>query len=74
MKTLYDQIWYTPMEVAKLGLIKNSKGQAGSLSGNYNFILMLIKSGQIEAKNYSTGEHRANWLISEKEISRYHGA
>lgn len=72
MKTRYNQKWYTPMEIAKLGLIQNSKGDRGTVSGSYNFVLGMIKSGRLKAKNYSTGSQRANWLVSEKEIKRYH--
>lgn len=72
MKTIYEKTWYTPMEVAKLGLIKNSKGDAGTISGHYNFILELIHSGRLRAKNYSRGTKLANWLIPEDEIRRYH--
>lgn len=72
MRTRYNKKWYTPMEVAKLGLIQNSKGDQGTLSGHYNYILELIKSGQLKAKDYSHGYQRANWLIGEDEIGRYH--
>lgn len=72
MKTLYNKKWYTPMEVAKLGLIQNSKGDKSTISGNYNFVLELIKSGRLRAKNYSHGRVRNNWLVPEDEIARYH--
>lgn len=70
MKT--SKRWYTPMEIAKLGLIKSSKGDAGSISGHYNFVLELINAGRLRAKNYSKGMKRANWLVPEDEIDRYH--
>lgn len=72
MRTLHNQKWYTPKDVAKLGLIQSSKGDKGTVSGTYNFVLELIKSGQLEAKNYSTGTQRANWLVSETAIANYH--
>lgn len=72
MRTLYHQKWYTPMEVAKQGFIQNSKGDEGTVRGRYNYILELIGSGKLAAKNYSTGNLRPNYLISEKAITNYH--
>lgn len=63
--------WYKPMEIAKLGLINNSRGDKATVSGNYNFILELIKSGKLRAKNYSVGTQRQNWIVREDEIERY---
>lgn len=60
------------MDIAKLGLIQNSKGDQATVSGNYNFVMELIKSGRLRAKNYSTGKIRKNWLIPHDEITRYH--
>lgn len=66
------QKWYRPREVARLGLIKNSTGGDNELS-NYYFILGLIKSGKLRAKNYAKGPAgKAYWLIPESEIERYH--
>lgn len=72
MRTLYGQKWFTPMEIAKQGLIVNSKGDNSTINGNYNYVLMLIKTGRLKAKNYSNGKQRANYLIPESEIVRYH--
>ena len=72
MKIKYNKKWYKPREIARLGLIQCSKGENATLSGNYNFILKLIESGQLRAKNYSRGSIRKNWLISEDEIMHYH--
>lgn len=72
MRTIYRKTWYTPMEIAKLGLIQNSRGDAGTLSGHYDYVLELIKSGRLRAKNYSKGKQRNNWLVPEDEIARYH--
>lgn len=72
MKTIETKNWYTPMEIAKLGLIKNSRGDAGTVSGNYNYVLGLIKSDRLKAKNYSTGKKLAYYLVSEDEIKKYH--
>lgn len=71
MKTIYDKKWYTPMEIAKLGLIKSSKGDSGTVSGHYNFVLGLIKSGRLRAKDYAHGK-KPYWLVPEDEIARYH--
>ena len=67
MRILYGKQWYRPREIAELGLILNSRGKS-----DYNFILELIKSGRLRAKNYSTGKVRQYWLVPEDEIERYH--
>lgn len=72
MRTLYGQKWYTPMDIAKLGLIKNSKGDSSTIAGNYNFVLEMINSGQLRAKNYSTGKKLARWLVPEEAVKKYH--
>lgn len=69
-KTLNGKVWLRPRDIAKAGLIKNSTGN-DSEGSNYFFILKLIKSGQLKAKNYGT-KSRAYWLVSEDEIKRYH--
>lgn len=70
MRTIYGQKWYRPMEIAKLGLIKNSVNSE-SVNSNYEFILGLIKSGRLRAKNYSKG-NKPFWLVPESEVARYH--
>jgi hypothetical protein len=70
MKTLYGKKWYKPKEIAELGLIQNSKGDQGKISGHYDFIIELIKSGRLKANNYSNGK-RPYYLVSEDEINRY---
>lgn len=72
MRLRYGKKWYTPMEIAKQRLIVNSRGEHSTLSGNYNYVLELIKSGKLRAKNYSKGNQRANYLVPETEIARYH--
>lgn len=72
MKAIDGKNWYKPMEIAQLGLIQNSKGMRGSVAGNYNFVLELIKSGRLRAKNYSIGAAKPYWLVPESEIQRYH--
>lgn len=71
MKTQYGQIWYKPMEIAKQGLIQNSKADKGTVAGNYDFVLELIKSGRLQAKNYGKGA-KPYYLVPEREILRYH--
>lgn len=71
MKTIKDQKWYRPMEIAKLGLITNSRGSEGTIAGHYDFVLQLIKSGKLKAKNYSHAT-KPYYLVSEAEIRRYH--
>lgn len=70
MKTINSQVWFKPMDIAKLGLIQNSKGSAGTISGHYNFILDLIKSGKLKARNYSNGS-RPYYLVHMEEVNRY---
>lgn len=71
MKTLHGKTWYRPREIARQGLIKNSTGGDNEES-NYNYILNLIKSGRLKAKDYSTGTKMHYWLVSADEIGRYH--
>lgn len=71
MKTIYGKRWYRPREIAKLGLIKNSTGGEKENS-NYAFILGLIKTGRLRAKDYSKGRKTSFWLVPEDEIQRYH--
>lgn len=70
MRVIYNQKWYRPMEIAKLGLIKNSVNSE-SVNSNYEFILGLIKTGRLRAKNYSKG-NKPFWLVPESEVARYH--
>ena len=70
-KILHSKVWYRPREIARLGLIKNSTGGDNEES-NYNYILGLIKSGRLRAKDYSRGSKMHYWLVSEDEIARYH--
>ncbi len=72
MKVAYGKKWYTPMDIAKQGLIQNSKGDKSTVSGNYNYVMQLIKSGRLRAKNYSTGKKLPNYLVPADEIERYH--
>jgi hypothetical protein len=70
MITIRDKKFYKPREIAKLVLIQNSSGSNNEVS-NYNFILQLIKSGQLVGRNYSTSEKIKYWLVSEEEIDKY---
>lgn len=71
MKEIANKKYYRPREIARLGLIKNSTGGDNEAS-NYIFILNLIKSGKLGAKNYSTGTKLNYWLVPESEVERYH--
>lgn len=62
--------WYKPREIARLGLIKNSMGSESEAS-NYDYVLMLIQTGRLRAKNYAKGSV-ARYLVPEDEIQRYH--
>lgn len=61
--------FYKPLDIAKMGMIKNSK-QSDDPNKNYFFILNLIKKGRLKAKDYGNGS-RHYWLVSEAEIKRY---
>lgn len=63
--------WYRPREIAKLRLITNSLDSEKE-SANYDFILELIKRGELKARNYSKTAYRSYWLVSGKEIQAYH--
>jgi hypothetical protein len=63
--------WYRPREIAKLRLITNSVDSDKEAS-NYDFILELIKRGELKARNYSKSDYRPYWLVSAKEIKAYH--
>jgi hypothetical protein len=70
MRTIGQQNWYKPSEIANLGLIKGTLGERGTTRGHYEFVLGLIKSGKLKAKNYAHGE-KAYFLVSQSEIDRY---
>lgn len=63
--------WYRPREIARLRLITNSLDSDKEAS-NYDFILELIKRGELKARNYSKTEYRKYWLVQGKEITAYH--
>lgn len=71
MTTLKGKKFYRPREIAELGLIKNSTG-GDNIESNYNFILVQIKKGRLEARNYSEGDKIPYWLVSEEAIRKYH--
>lgn len=69
MRTLYGKNYYSPREIAKAGLITNSTG-GDNENSNYDYILWLIKDGQLKAKNYGRAS-QPRWLVSADEIERY---
>lgn len=71
MRTIEGKKWYRPREIARLGLIRNSTG-GDNENSNYDFILSLIRSGRLGAKDYSMGSKMRLWLVPEDEITRYH--
>jgi hypothetical protein len=64
-----DVPMHRPRDIARLGLIKNSTG-GNNEDSNYFFILNLIKTGRLKARNYGS-KSRSYWLVSEDEIERY---
>ena len=71
MKILYGKVFYRPREIAERSLITNSKGGAGTIESNYNYVLSLIRDGQLKAKNYSRGKKLNYYLVPEDEIERF---
>lgn len=71
MRVIYGQRWYRPREIAQLKLIVNTVGGENEQS-NYNYILNLIRTGRLRAKDYSAGTKMRLWLVPESEIKRYH--
>lgn len=70
MRIINQQKWLKPMEIAKQGLIQNTTGH-GTTKGNYHYIIGLIKSGRLRAKNVGRGQ-TPYYLVPEDEIKRYH--
>lgn len=66
MSKIQPAKFYKPRDIAKLGLITNSKGK-----GDYLFTIRLIKEGKLKAVDYARG-NRPFWLVSEKAIENYH--
>lgn len=67
----FDKEWYRPREIAQQRFITNSLN-SDKESANYDFILELIKRGELEARNYSKSDYRPYWLVSAKAIKDYH--
>lgn len=67
--TELEQAWYKPREIASLGLIRNYSGSDNEGS-NYEFILNLIRTGKLAARDVSNGS-RPMYLVSRDEIKRY---
>lgn len=70
MRKINNKKWYRPREIAKLGLIKNSRS-TDNVDSNYNFILAQIRNGNLDAKNYGGGSV-SYWIVSEDAINEYH--
>ncbi len=69
-KTIRGQKYYRPREIAALGLIQSSAG-TNNIHGNYKFVLNLIRTGELPAKDYSNTD-RPYYLVSEKAVEQYH--
>lgn len=71
MRTIYNYKWYTPKEVAALGLIR-SPHNPDSFDASYRFIIHLIKQGLLPAKQWGKNpEKQPRYLVSEKAIVFY---
>jgi hypothetical protein len=65
MEKIEKDRWYRPSEIAKLGFIKNSKGE-----GDYALILKFIKRGKLMARNFGLGK-TPYFRVKGDEIIRY---
>lgn len=70
MKLIQGKKWYRPAEIAEMRLITNSI-DSQSVKSNYKFVLNLIATGQLRAKNYSIGSKMKYYLVPLSEIERY---
>jgi hypothetical protein len=67
----YGKRWYRPREIARQRLIVNSTGHDNEDS-NYAYVLMLIRTKRLRAKDYSNSPRIHYWLVPEDEVARYH--
>jgi hypothetical protein len=67
MKLIDGQKYYTPREIAEMGMIKPKF--AKTVNGAYAYVIRLINTGRLTG--VPRGTYRAYWLVSESEIRRY---
>lgn len=58
--------FFKPSEVAKYGLIVNSKGES-----EYRFVLRLIHEGTLEARVWNSETQVPYYMVPEEEIVQY---
>ena len=58
--------WLKPSEIAKNGLITNSKGK-----GDYRYVLRLIKANKLKARNWALSGDKPYFMVHVDEIERY---
>lgn len=61
--------FYKPREIADEGLILNSKGNK-----DYRFVLRLIESGRLEARQWNDSKKLPYYVVSQKEIKRFNSS
>lgn len=65
-----DHKWYRPRQIAREGLIVSPSGYSNE-TGNYHYVLRMIKEGHLRAQDYSAVGAKPYWIISEAEIKRF---
>ena len=58
--------WLKPSDIAKRSLIRNSVGK-----GDYRYVIRLIKSNKLKARNWAMTGDKPYWLVHTDEITRY---
>lgn len=66
MRTIAGVSYYSPREVAKMGLITNSRGK-----NDYGYVLRLVKSGKLNHKVVNEDSSIVYYMISEQDIHDY---
>lgn len=66
MRIIAGVNYYSPREVAKMGLITNSRGK-----NDYGYVLRLVKSGKLNHKIVNEDSSIVYYMISEQDIHDY---
>lgn len=71
MRYRYGKNWYTPREVAELGLIRAPRAPH-STEASYRYIKRLIMMGRLKAKVWGGRPGYEYHIISDSAIDAYH--
>jgi hypothetical protein len=66
MRIVSGKEYYSPKEIAQMGLITNSKGKP-----DYGFVLRLVKRGELEAVVFNELSNIPYYLISKEAVEKY---